>query len=148
MNARLFFAILLTAAMLTMVAACAEYDVREGSFAPVRVRDENLPGTQIRWNNVSLLDASIKNKIFVEGTNSRRTPTGTLEVWAIFRNRTDYPQQIECRASFYDSSYAPVEGPTGWQRLFLSPNAAANYRNVFSTQIEIGYYNIEVREGR
>ena len=147
MKANIRFAILMLAA-LVLAAACAEYDVREGSFAPVRVRDENLPGTQVRWNNVSLLDASIQNKIFVEGTNSRRTPTGTLEVWALFRNRTDYPLQIECRASFYDSTYAPVEGPTGWQRLFLPPNATAHYTNVFSTQVEIGYYNIEVREGR
>ncbi len=127
---------------------CKEYDVREGSFAPMRVRDQNLPGTQVRWNNVSLLDPSIQNKVFVEATNSRRTPTGTLEVWAMFRNRTDYPLQLECRASFYDATYAPVEGPTAWQRIYLPPNATGNFKNLFSTVMDIGYYNIEVREGR
>ena len=147
MNARFRFAIVMLAALI-LAAACAEYDVREGSFAPVRVRDENLPGTQVRWNNVSLLDRSIKHKIFVEATNSRRTPTGTLEVWALFRNRTEYPLQLEARASFYDANKAPLEGPTAWQRIYLPANATGNYSEIFSTVIDIGYYNIEVREGR
>ena len=141
---------LLCCLSILMIAGvgCREYDVREGSFAPVRVRDNNLPATQIRWNNVSLLDPSIQNKVFVEATNSRRTATGTLEVWALFRNRTDYPLQLECRASFYDAGYAPVEGPTAWQRIYLPPNAVGNFKNLFSTVIDVGYYNIEVREGR
>jgi len=134
--------------IILLVFGCTEYRVKEGSFDPVRVRDENLPGTQIRWNNVSLLDRSIKHKIFVEATNSRRTPTDTLEVWAIFRNRTDYALQLEARASFYDANQAPVEGPTAWQRIYLPPNATAHYKDMFSTIIDVGYYHIEVREGR
>jgi hypothetical protein len=121
--------------------------VKEGSSAPVRIRDDNLPGTQIRWNNVSLLDKSIENKILVEGTNSRRTATNTLEVWALLRNRTDYPLQIEARASFFDTSQAPLEGPTAWQRVMLPPNANGHYKE-FSTRVNIGFYTIEVREGR
>jgi len=134
--------------LLISLAGCAEYNVKEGSFAPVRVRDQNLPGTQIRWNNVSLLDQSIKNKIFVEATNTRRTATGTLEAWAILRNRTDYPLQLEARASFYDATKAPVDGPTAWQRIYLPPNSTANISEVFTTATDLGYYNIEVREGR
>lgn len=133
--------------VMLMIAGCNNYSVREGSFAPVRVRDTNLPGTQIRWNNVSLLDASIHQKIFVEATNSRRTPSGLLEVWALFRNRTDYPLQIECRSSGYDSNYAPMEEPTAWTRIHIPPNGSANYKNVFLSQNSISFYNIEVREG-
>ena len=134
--------------LVIVTGGCREYDVKEGSYAPVRVRDQNLQGTQIRWNNVSILDRSIQNKVFVEATNSRRTPTNTLEVWALFRNRTDYPLQLQCRASFYDATQAPVEGPTAWQRLMLPPNGTAHYKNVFSTIVDVGFYNIEVREGR
>ncbi len=134
--------------LLITIGGCREYDVKEGSYAPVRVRDQNLQGTQIRWNNVSILDSSIQNKVFVEATNSRRTPTNTLEVWALFRNRTDYPLQLQCRASFYDATQAPVEGPTAWQRVMLPPNGTGHYKNVFSTIVDVGYYNIEVREGR
>ena len=137
---------LATAAFL--ITACGEYyHVKEGSSAPVRIRDDNIPGTQIRWNNVSLLDDAIANKILVESTNSRRTPTNTLEVWALFRNRTDYPLQLEARASFFDASQMPLEGPTAWQRVMLPPNANGHYKE-FSTRVDIGYYTIEVREGR
>jgi len=146
MKKMLLGSMLLTIALF--VFGCSKYDIREGSFAPVRIRDQNLPGTQIRWNNVSLLDASIKNKIFVEATNTRRSPTGALEAWAIFRNRTDYPLQLEARASFYDTNQAPVEEPSAWQRIYLPPNATAHFTTLFSTQINNGFYNIEVREGR
>lgn len=130
-----------------LLFGCTEYNVNEGSFAPVNVRDPQLPATQIRWNNVSLLDRSIQHKIFVEATNSRRTPTNTLEVWAIFRNRTDYPLQLEARTSFYDISQAPIEGPTAWQRVYLPPNATSNYMTA-STKVDVGFYTIEIREGR
>ena len=135
----------LLAAML--VIGCSPYQIKEGTYAPVQVRDPNFPGTQIRWNNVSLLDRSIENKIFVETSNSRRTATGTLEVWSILRNRTDYPMQLEARVSFYDADQAPVEGSTAWNRIYLAPNATAHYRE-YSTRNDIGFYHIEVREGR
>lgn len=132
-----------------MVASCAPtYKVNEGSYAPQQIRDPNLPGCQIRWNNVSLLDRSIKNKVFVEATNSRRTATGSLEVWAIFRNRTDYPLQLQARASLFDATQAPLEGPTMWQRVMLPPNGISNYKLMFTSRLDSGYYNIEVREGR
>ena len=76
-----------------------------------------------------------------------RTPTGTLKVWAILRNRTNYPLQVEARIAFYDATKAPLEGPTSWDRIHLPPNATAHYEE-FSTKTEIGYYHIEVREGR
>jgi hypothetical protein len=134
-----------SAAILAVFVSCNSF-VKEGSFDPVRAADPNYPGTQIRWNNVAVLDRSIQQKIFVQATNSRRTPTGTLEVWTILRNRTDYPLQVEARAAFYDESQAPLEGPTAWQRLYLTPNATAHYQTA-STLVNIGYYTIEVREG-
>ncbi len=131
------------------VLGCSEtkYNVNEGTYDPARIRDQNLPGTQIRWNNVSVIDAAIRNKVFVESTNSRRTPTGTLEVWAVFRNRTEHPLQLEARSSFYDSSQAPVDGPTAWQRMYLPPNGSLHYKDA-SIMTDIGYYHIEVKEGR
>ncbi|MDM8541850.1 hypothetical protein QUF90_12250 [Desulfococcaceae bacterium HSG9] len=131
-----------------LLTACPKYSVQEGSFDPVRIRDQNFPGTTIRWNNVSIVDPGIKNKIFVETTNSRRSPTGTLEVWVILRNRTDYPIQIEARTSFYDATQAPVEQPTAWKRLLLTANSTGHYKEMSATLTEIGYYHIEVREGR
>ena len=145
MMKKLLFVVFL-AGVVFFMSGC--YEIREGSSAPVRIRDESLPGAQIRWNNVSLLDPSIQNKILVEATNTRRTATGTLEAWATFRNRTNYPLQLEARSSLYDANQAPIEGPTAWQRVYLPPNATAHYTNPFATKIDIGFYTIEVREGR
>ena len=138
---------LLLISALSAGGCAPQYHVKEGNLDPVRVRDPHFAGTQIRWNSVALLDLSIKNKIFVEATNSRRTPTGTLEVWAVLRNRTDYPLQLEARTAFYDVDKAPVEEPTAWQRIYLTSNATVHYKTS-STLVDIGFYNIEIREGR
>lgn len=126
---------------------CTRYSVNEGTFAPTQIRDPNLPGTQIRLNSVSVLDRSIANKVFVEGSGSSRTATNTLQVWSTFRNRTDYPLQLEVRVSFYDAAQAPMDGPTQWQRIQLPGNGTAHFKD-FSTKVNIGYYHVEVREGR
>lgn len=142
-------AVLLACLLAMGVFGCNQYRYKttEGSYAPTQVRDPNLPGTQIRWNNVSILDASIAGKIFVEGTGTSRTATNTLAVWSVFRNRTDYPLQLEVRTTFYDHGQAPLEGPTAWQRLILPPNSAMHYKE-YSTRVDVGYYHIEAREGR
>jgi len=109
-------------------------------------------------NTVNILDKSLQHwagepeekggKIAVESTNARRNPTGTLEVWAVIRNRTDGQLQIEGRTQFFDRQQAPVEGPTAWQRVILPPNGVATYKE-FSTMVdEPAYYYIEIREGR
>jgi hypothetical protein len=157
---------------LAMVAGCTT-DVREGAAPGVQVRDSRAPQAGIRYNTVVIVDKSLQNwdgkvfdppwaeaisagpkeenkrsKIAVESTNSRRTATGTLEVWAILRNRTDFPLQIEGRTQFFDEAKAPAEGPTAWKRLFLPPQSVATYRE-YSTKVEgIGFYYVEIREGR
>ena len=109
------------------------------------MRDPHAPYATVRLNTVNIIDKSLANwhgkedekysKIAVEQTNSRRTATGTLEVWATLRNRTDYPLQIEGRSQFFDSDQAPVEGPTAWQSVFLPANSVATYKE-FSTKVE------------
>lgn len=137
----------ITLSVVVWASGCNPYRVNEGSYSPVNVRDANAPGAQIRWNNVALLDQSIANKIATEATNTRRTATNTVEVWATLRNRTDFSIQLEARTSFYDVNQGPLEGPSSWQRLFLPPNGTVSYSE-FSTRTDVGYYTIEVREGR
>lgn len=120
----------------------------EGTKPPLRISDPNFPESQARLNNAGILDDSLKLKIAVEGTNSRRTATQTLEVWAELRNRTDYPLMLECRVRWYDATKAPVDEPSAWQRITLEPNGLAVYKE-FSTAIYgISYYYIEIREAR
>jgi len=119
----------------------------------------------IRMNSVAILDRGLQqwyvyeaspegpkeygkiDKISVEGTGSRRTPTNTVEAWTILGNRSDYPLQVEARVQFFDASRAPVEGPTAWQRLMLGPNATVPYRETSTGVQDIAYFYIEIREG-
>lgn len=143
-------------------------DIREGPAPGVAV-----PEVGIRYNSVVILDKSLqdwngpvydpawssifhsgrresdkKSKIAVESTDSKRSPTGTLEVWAVIRNRTDHPLQIEGRAQFFDADKASSENPTAWKRVMLPAQAVATYRE-FSTKAQgVNYYYVEIREGR
>lgn len=155
------------------VSGCSSAYVPEGAAPGVRVNSPQAPYARVRMNTVNIIDKSLQRwdvtthrpfwaqifgggrkekdkygKIAVESNNARRTPTGTLEVWAVLRNRTDYALQVEGRTQFFDSSEAPVEGPTAWQRVHLPPNSVGNYKE-YSTAIEgISYYYVEIREGR
>lgn len=162
--------ILATAAGLVLafvftLSGCTTHDIKEGPAPGVRV--EGAEFARLRMNSVAILDRDLQNwyvyempigkklvehgkagKIAVERTDSRRTATGTLETYALLRNRTNHDLQIEGRVQFFDQSEAPVEGPTTWQRLMLPANSVATYKE-FSTLVDgINYYYIEIREGR
>lgn len=137
--------------LLGVVACGCRTLVREGPPTGVKVEDSGAPQATIQYNTVVILDKSLqdkKAKLAVETTNSRRKPNGTIEVWAVFRNRTDFPLQIEARTQFFDAEKAPSEGPTAWQRVFLPPQGVQTYKEYSTKVSEISYYYIEVREGR
>lgn len=157
--------------VISLLMGCRVMDAPEGAGPGVRVDDPRAPQAGIRYNTVVILDKSLedwngkvfdpplleylwpqepekRSKIAVESTNSRRTETGTLEAWAILRNRTDYPLQIEGRTQFFDAEKAPAEAASAWQRVFIPPQGVATYKEL-STKIQgISYYYIEIREGR
>ena len=120
----------------------------EGTKPALRITDPNFPETRARLNNVGILDDSLRYKIAIEGTGANRTATQTLQVWAQIRNRTDYPLQVECRTQWYDANQAPVDKPTAWERIALTPNSIETYRANSSNIYGITYYYIELREGR
>jgi len=148
----------LTIGLLAAVLAGCNTVVREGAAPGVRVQDEKAPQAGIRLNTVQIIDDGLQkwqgkeserwSKISVESTNSRRTPTGTLEVWGVLRNRTDYPLQIEGRTTFFDQYEVPAEKPTAWRRVMLPPNGVAAYKELSTRMDEIAFYYIEIREGR
>lgn len=102
----------------------------------------------VEFNTVSFIDEGLDQKVKAQVTNAKRTASDTVEVWAVLKNLTGKQVVIEGRASFFDKDEAPVEGPTAWKRVFIPGNSMATYRE-FSTKVhEVGYYYIEVREGR
>jgi hypothetical protein len=158
--------LLLFAAVLVLASGCHTTSVVEGPAPGVRVENPPEGVAGVRMNTVAILDDSLQNwyyyentltgvrehgkvgKIAVESTNSRRTPTGTLEAWARLRNRTDHDLQLECRIQFFDQQKGPLEGPTPWKRLYLPANSVSTYKESSYHVQGIGYYYIEIREGR
>lgn len=134
-------AILLLASLVMF--GCTRNLVNEGSFDPVKVDT-----AKIRYNSVSILDESISKKLSVNQTGSARTETGTLQVWAIFVNRTDYPQSIEARVQFFDVQKVPINKASSWRRMHLSPTASETYKETSLQREKVAYYHIEVREAR
>jgi hypothetical protein len=87
-------------------------------------------------------------KISVQQTQSDRTNTGTMQVWTILRNHTNFPLQIEGRTQFFDHLKTPIEDMTAWKRIQLPPKSIGTYK-VQSTRKDEGmHFYIEIREGR
>ena len=146
-------------AILLLACGCEQASVKEGASPGVRVRDARAPQAEVQYNTAVFLDKSLQRwygvgdadkyaKITVESTDSRRTPTGTLDAWAVLRNRTDHRLQVEGRVQFFDKNKVPCEAPSAWQRLYLNPQSIETYHGL-STQVDnVTYYYIELREGR
>ena len=155
---RLLIGVIATGALASVACQTETVDVREGPAPGVRVRSNLAPDATLRMDSVVILDKSLQDwqgsqsrkrgKIAVERTGARRTETGTVEAWAILRNRTDHPLQIEGRVQFFDESQAPLEGPSAWQRVQLPPNSVETYRGNSTNVDRVKHYYIEIREGR
>lgn len=131
---------------------CTTVGVNEGARPGIRVDDDRAPDARLNLDTVVILDKSLQDrtagKIAIEASGARRSPTGTLEVYATIRNRTDHPLQVEARTQFFDDVQVSVEGPTQWQRVYLDPQSVNAYREL-STRVQgIAHYYIEIREGR
>lgn len=138
-------------AALALLAGC-QTPYQEGAQMGVRVNDQMAPNARIQYDQVVILDKSLQNskagKIAVEQQGARRTPTGTLKVVTMLRNRTDFPQVLEARASFFDSSFAPTEKPSAWTRIHMEPNGVASYEESSMGAQNVAHYLVEVRETR
>lgn len=114
--------------------------VNEGASVGVKVDDV---GPETKLNRVAFLEPNYNRKIAVESTGANRTPTNTLEVYAVFRNRTQYDQRFAVRAQYFNADRSPYEGPNEWQTIFMPPNGVQTYRT-YSRGTDAAYYYIEV----
>jgi hypothetical protein len=140
-------------AVVVAMAGCIERtEVHEGPSPGVRVNDDRAPNARLNLDTVAILDKSLQDeeggKLAVESTGGRRTATGTLEVYAVLRNRTDHRLQIEGRAQFFDDVGVPVEGPTQWRRMFLDPNSINAFKELSTRTTDVAHFYVEIREAR
>jgi hypothetical protein len=139
------------ACALLLLAAC-QSPSPEGAQMGVRVNDAKAPNARIMFDQVVILDKALQSneagKIAIESQGTRRTPTGTLSVIVNVRNRTDYPQVLESRVSFFDSAFAPTEKTSGWTKIHLEPNGIGNYQESSIATGNVAHYYVEIREAR
>lgn len=144
--------LLLLCAGAMLLGACAQQPLAEGAKVARRVDDPIAPDARIQYDQVVILDRSLQNdrtgKLAVERQGARRNPTGTVKVIAQFRNRTDFNQAIEARVSFFDNEFVPVEKPSAWSRIILSPNGTGTYEESSTMTSDVAHYLVEVREAR
>jgi len=149
----------LVAALLMVLGCQTPYvDVREGPAPGVKVGSGYAPHATVRMNSVNIIDDSLQqwhgrehskySKIAVESAGARRTRTGTVEVWALLRNRTDWPLYVEGRTTFFDQDQRPLGQPSGWSRVELPPNASGTYREYSASSHEVAHYVVDIRESR
>lgn len=128
----------------------------EGAMVAQKIENPKAPNATIHLNQVVILDRALQEtpaagragKITVERHGGVRLPTGALEVYATFRNRTDHPLQLECRTQFYGSQQEPVERASAWQRVVLPPLGVETFRGASLGFANVASYYVEVREGR
>lgn len=124
----------------------------EGAQMGVRVNDQAAPNARIQFDQVVILDKSLQNsgkgRIAVEQQGARRNDTGTLKVIAVLRNRTDFPQVLEARTSYFDSAFVPAEKPSAWTRIHFEPNGIASYEESSLSAQNVAHYYVEIREAR
>lgn len=137
---------------LLALTGCAAPEFTEGARLAQRVDDAAAPDARMHYNQVVILDRRLQGtkagKLAVESQGARRTPTGTLEVVAQLRNRTDYMQAIEARVSFYDAGYAPVDKTSAWNRIMLDANGVGVFKESSTLTAQVAHYLVEIREAR
>ena len=136
---------------MLLLTAC-QTPSQEGAQMGVRVNDVNAPNARVMFDQVVILDKSLQSskagKVDVESHGTRSTPTGTLNVIVQLRNRTDFPQVLEGRDSFFDSGFAPTEKPSGWGRVHLEANGIATFQESSLATANVAHYYVELREAR
>lgn len=130
----------------------------EGAMVAQRIDSPHAANAKIHLNQVVVLDRDLQNvpgadtrragKITVERHGATRGPTGALDVYATFRNRTDFPLQLECRTQFFGAQEEPVEGASAWQRVMLPPLGVESFKGSSKAAGNVAFYYVEVREGR
>lgn len=114
---------------------------------PAAIPGGDSPLQEMPLNSVSITDHKIINKVYVRSVNARRTPSGTVELYAQVINCTDHPLQAEARTQFYDAGQAPAEPVSAWKRLYLPPRTSNTYRELSLGTTNIHAYMVEMREG-
>lgn len=132
----------------------------EGPTYGEKVVVPSLGGDVIRMDSVAILDSKLQrwelidkesgshntySKIAVEKQGTRLLSYDNIEVVVMFRNRTDYTQQLEVRTTFFDKDGLAIEKPSSWKRVILSPKSIEQYSEKSISGDKVQHYFVEVK---
>lgn len=142
---------LLAAPLLLALAACT---------TPTSLPQKSgLSTTSLEMNSVKIIDRKLVEswytpltrreygygKVSIESMGMAPTPTGTQEIWVTFTNLTDYPQNLQVRARFFDKDKRPIEDYSAWKRVPMPPKGAVTYKEMSLTPAA-AYFYVEAKE--
>lgn len=137
--------------VLMLLSAC-QTPYQEGAQLGARVNDALAANARIQFDQVAIRDKALQNgrdgKIAIESQGSRRTASGSLSVIVQLRNRTDYPQVIELRTSYFDAGFVPTEKSSAWNRIHLDANGIGSYQESSIGTSAVAHYYVEIKEAR
>jgi hypothetical protein len=154
---RSFLFLVSAAALAAVTLTGCQSTTYEGAMVAQKIDSPFAPNATIHLNQVVILDRELQDipgsmnkagKITLERHGGVKQPTGAMEVYATFRNRTNYPLQLECRTQFFGAQQEPVEGASAWQRISLPPLGVETFRGLSLGLNNIAAYYVEVREAR
>ncbi len=137
---------LLAAAFALLFTACTAPPPPPPRFGqvPASAGETLLQSTQ----SAHIVDKSIRKKITAQSVHARRLQHGEAEITARLVNLTDYPQQVEARAQFFDAHGIQAEPPSAWQRLHIPPRGTASYQTTSTAGNTVAHYQLEFRGGQ
>ena len=83
--------------------------------------------------------------VAVQQMFASRTPTDTVSVQVRLLSCADAPSQIRIRTSFLRADGVPVEPPSAWKTVHLTPRALGVYTES-SFARDVGHYVVEVAQ--
>lgn len=99
--------------------------------------------TPIPLDSIQFDSSPTSARVAVQQMYASRTPTGTVAVQVRFLSCADVSSRIRVRTSFMRSDGMPVEPPSAWKTVHLTPRALGLYSET-SIGREIGHYLVEV----
>ena len=126
-----------------------EYSGAEETVAPLEMNSIRYIDHKLNAHYIDKMSGDKMHviRVTVQSKGMRSTPTGSLEVWAVLRNHTQLPMQLEGRAMFFDSDMVPTGQQSAWKRVYIPGNAIATYKESSISNLAANYV-IELREGR
>jgi hypothetical protein len=90
--------------------------------------DGDAPDSDSTFDNIEVVDASLKGRLMITRVGSEPSPNNLLTVFAGLKNKTDHLLKLEVQTIYKDSMGNPLNSGS-WIGLTLKPHEEKEYRS-------------------